>query len=360
MLDDAEITYVPPEKLRQFSQKCLAAAGVSETDAGIVADVLLAADLRGKESHGIARLRRYVKGSASGEINAKAVPQIIGETAGTATLDAQNGLGQPAGVKAMEIAVSKAKKTGVAAVTVKNTNHFGIAGYYSLLACRSGMIGIAMTNASPQVAPTFGAEPMFGTNPIAVAIPLRDAPPFSFDMATSTAPRGKLERMSWYGEPMPQGWAIDPDGCETTDTVNLIKGLKAHSGHALLPLGGAGELHGGHKGFGLGLLVDLLCGPLTGSKWGKRVYDASGAQLGHFFIALDIEAFLPYSVFDENAKTLLQDLRTAKKAKGKERIYIPGEKSAEKLKERTRMGVPVTPAVMEDISSLGRDYGVSL
>jgi L-2-hydroxycarboxylate dehydrogenase (NAD+) len=317
--------------------------------------VLVAADLSGIDSHGVARLRRYVEGVATGAIDGRAEPVVVVEHPATALLDAGNGLGQPAAVAAMELAVTKAEVYGIGIVAVRRTNHFGIAGYYASLAARRGLIGIATTNATPQVAPTFAAEPLYGTNPIAIALPTGGKTDFLFDAATSTVGRGKLEIRHRRGEPIPTGWVIDGTGAAREDVEELIEGLKRRSGYALLPLGGEGESHGGHKGYALGLFVDLLCGPLTGAAWGRHVYGADGANLGHCCIAIRVDCFRPLEDFQEECQRLFDEIRAAKRAPGAARIFVPGEKDAEERRRRERDGIPLTGQVRDDLARLAAE-----
>lgn len=349
---------VPPDTVRRFAEAALVQVGVRRRDAAVVADVLLAADLRGIDSHGVARLRRYVDGVRWRTISAHAASELISETPATALLDAHRGLGQPAAVSAMKLAIEKAAGVGVGMVLVRRTNHFGIAGYYAMMALERRMIGMVATNASPQVAPTHGAEPMYGTNPIAIAIPTGGPYPFVLDAATSAVPRGKLEQLEWRGMPMPEGWALDPDGRLTTDIGDLIRGLKERRGHALLPLGGLGETFGGHKGFGLGLFVDLLCGPLAGAAWGRHTYPPEGANLGQYFLAIDVQAFARHRDFESTSGALLDEIRAAKKFPGQQRIYVAGEKEASEAERRSREGIRLRPAVVVDLERLSEELGV--
>ena len=351
---------VPGDRLRRFIRECLLSVDAVESEAAIVADALVSTDLRGVESHGVARLRRYVDGLRRGTINRSPQLRVVSESPATVLLDADNGLGQPAGTKAMDLAIAKSAAAGVGVVAVRKTNHFGMAAYYAMRALESGMIGIAISNASPQVAPTFGAEPMYGTNPMAIAIPTSRSVPFVLDMATSTVPRGKLERMHWHGEAMPIGWAVDPSGAPTTDLPGLIEGLKRRSGHALLPLGGGGDVYGGHKGFGLGLVLDLLCGPLAGASWGRHVYGPSGADLGQWFIAMQVEAFRPRDEFLEEAERLLVEIRATRRATDAARIFIHGEKEAEETARRKQFGIPLPSRVWSDLTALSQECGVQL
>jgi LDH2 family malate/lactate/ureidoglycolate dehydrogenase len=359
----SETVTAPPlsaHALRRFAVECLSAVDVRAGPAEIVADVLVAADLSGIDSHGVARLRRYVEGVASAAIDGRAEPLVVAEHAATAVLDARNGLGQPAAVAAMELAAGKAEACGIGMVAVRRTNHFGIAGYYASLAARHGLIGIVTTNATPQVAPTFAAEPLYGTNPIAIALPTGGETDFLFDAATSTVGRGKLEIRHRRGEPIPTGWVIDGTGAARDDVEELIEGLKRRRGYALLPLGGEGESHGGHKGYALGLFVDLLCGPLAGAAWGRHVYGADGANLGHCCIAIRVEAFRPLTEFQEECRRVFDEIRAAKRAPGAGRIFVPGEKEAEERRRRERDGIPLPRAVRDDLARLAADLDVSL
>jgi LDH2 family malate/lactate/ureidoglycolate dehydrogenase len=349
---------VPAAVLERFVVDCLAASGVARDQGEIVARALVAADLRGIDSHGVARLRRYVVGTRDGSIRPERRVTVVRETPATALVDAGNGLGQPAAELAMELAMEKAEAVGVGAVAVRHTNHFGIAGYYATLPLARGMIGFATSNASPQVTPTHGAQPMYGTNPVAVALPCGDGDGFVLDMATSVVPRGKLERLRREGAEISADWALDATGAPIADLDGLIAGLIARSGLSLLPLGGFGEHNSGHKGFGLGLLVDLLCGPMTGSSWGRHVYGERGADLGQWLVAMRVDCFRPLDEFQRDARRLLAEIRGARKAPGATRIWIAGEKEAEAAAGRAREGVPLLPMVVADLTKLGDEMGV--
>jgi L-2-hydroxycarboxylate dehydrogenase (NAD+) len=345
--------------LKAFVGACMEGVGVAPEDAEIVADVLVAADLRGVESHGVARLRRYVEGVRGGRIRAERALTVVRDGPATALLDAGNGLGQPAAVIAMRSAVAKARDAGVGVVAVRRTNHFGIAGYYPGIALAAGMAGFAASNASPQVAPTFGSEPMYGTNPIAIGLPTDPRRPFLLDMATAVVPRGKLERLRREGGTVPVGWAIDQGGEPMTRLDELVDGLVARRGYSLLPLGGQGERLSGHKGFGLGLLVDLLCGPLAGAAWGRHVYGPEGAGLGHCFAALRIDSFRPPAEFVAAATALEAEIRGARKLPGEDRIYVPGEKEAVEAERRLATGIPLHAAVVAELREVGAQAGRS-
>lgn len=346
------------DDLRLFTVRTMQAVNVSESDAEAVADVLICADLRGIDSHGIARLRRYVDGVRSGRIAACVQPVIRREGKATVAIDAGNGLGQPVSRMAMNVAIRKAFEFGLGMATVCRSNHFGIAGYYAQTALAHGLFAIVGTNASPQVAPTHGASPMFGTNPLAVAFPTGGDVPFVLDAATSVVSRGKLERLEREGRQAYPGCAIGPDGQPATDIAQLVGGLQRREGYALLPLGGAGEQLGGHKGYGLALLVEILSGPLAGALWGRHVYGDQGAGLGHFFLCGRVDAFLPVAEFRAQTDRMFAEIRSSPKASGAERIYLPGEREYETEQLRRVAGIPLPPAVVEDLHQIADEVGV--
>ncbi|HUW97153.1 MAG TPA: Ldh family oxidoreductase, partial [Anaerolineae bacterium] len=253
--------------LKEFVAGVLAKMGVPVEDAVVSADVLVSADLRGIDSHGVARSRRYVQGLRDGVMVAGADIRVVHETPVTALLDGGAGLGQVVGVKAMRLAIHKAQQVGAGFVAVRNSNHYGIAGYYSMMALEEGLIGISMTNAATLVVPTFGKDAVLGTNPMSIAVPAGKERPFVLDMATSVITRGKLEEYERHEDPLPQGWATDSSGVPTADAHEVLHNLKDRLGGGILPLGGAGEQMGGHKGYGLALLVDILCGVLPGAAY---------------------------------------------------------------------------------------------
>ena len=352
------------EPLKDFCVQVLQKMEVSEEDARLTADVLVTADLRGINSHGVARLRRYVNGLRSGMMIARPEERVITETPTTATIDAGGGLGQPVSHRAMEQAVQKAQDLGVGFATVRNSNHYGIAGYYAMMALEKDCIGISMTNASVLVVPTFGRDAMLGTNPIAVAAPAGEEPAFVLDMATSTVPRGKLEVYKRLEKPLPLGWATDETGEPSSDTERVLKNLNQRLGGGLLPLGGAGELLRGYKGYGLSLLVDILCGVLPGAAYANLVYprDEEGnplpSAIGHFFGAWRVDAFRPVDDFKAAMDDLQQRLKDAPKAEGQDRIYIHGEKEHEEAEHNASAGVPLNPKVAADLRAIGEELGV--
>jgi LDH2 family malate/lactate/ureidoglycolate dehydrogenase len=361
--DKSEIR-VQGEPLKNFCVQALQQLEVPEEDARITADVLVAADLRGISSHGVARLRRYVDGLRDRVMIAQPNTQVVAETPTTILIEAGGGLGQPVSYRAMEKAVEKAAEFGTGFATVRNSNHFGIAGYYAMMALEHDCIGISMTNAAVLVVPTFGRDAMLGTNPISVAAPAGDEWPFVLDMATSTVPRGKLEVYRRLEKSIPLGWATDETGTPTGDTAGVLDNLKERAGGGLLPLGGAGELLGGHKGYGLTLLVDVLCGVLPGAAYANLVYpkDKEGnplpSAIGHFFGAWRVDAFRPIEDFKAAMDDLQQRLKNAPKAEGHDRIYVHGEKEYEEAERNARKGIPLNPKVAADLRAMAEELGV--
>ncbi|MDW8069600.1 MAG: Ldh family oxidoreductase [Anaerolineae bacterium] len=359
-----EAIYVWADPLRAFCERVFRKLGVSEEDAWITADVLVMADLRGIDSHGVARLRRYVDGLRTGMMVARPQEQVIHETPATALIDAGAGLGQPVSYRAMQMAIRKALEVGAGFVAVRNSNHYGIAGYYAMMALEHDCIGLSMTNADVLMVPTFGRNAMLGTNPIAVAAPAGEERPFVLDMATSTVPRGKLEVYHRLGKPMPLGWATDERGIATEDAGRVLENFQKRAGGGLLPLGGEGELLGGHKGYGLALWVDVFCAVLSGAAYADRVYPKTPdgkplpANLGHFFGAWRVDGFRPVEEFKAAMDDLQRRLKHAPKAEGATRIYIHGEKEYEETERRLREGIPLNPKVAADLRAIASELEV--
>ena len=341
------------ERLTGFTQALLERAGVQPDDAATSAEILVTADVYGIESHGIARLGYYM-GLIGGElIDLKATPVIERQTAVTATVDARNGFGPPSAHWAMTTCLDKAEAAGLAMVTVRNSNHFGIAGYYAMMAASRGLVGMAMTNAGAQVVPAHGRQPMFGTNPLAVAVPAGRERPFLLDMATSAVSWGKIEIKRREKAPMPLGWALDADGEPTTDP---------EAADLLLPLGSDGE-RGAHKGYGLVTLVDILCGPLAGAAFGPlvagmRTRPPRASGIGHFFAAWRPDAFRPLEEFRADMDALIAGLHESAPAPGHERVRVAGEPEFAAEQDRRAHGVPVHAAVVAELEALGAQMGV--
>lgn len=345
--------------LKEFTQQIFEKMGCSAEEALLAADCLNQADLRGVDSHGVARLSGYVRLWEKNRLNAKPNMQVVHETPSTAVLDADLALGLVAGPHAMRIAMDKARQVGSGWVAVKNSNHYGIAGYHAMMALEEDMIGLSMTNASPLVSPTFSKSRFLGTNPIAVAIPAKEEPPFVMDMATTTVANGKLEVLQRKGEDAPLGWAQDKDGKPTTDAFALKKG------GAMLPLGGDRE-HGSHKGYCLGAMVDIFSSVLSGANYGPWVppfvafleppTDPVGDGIGHFFGAFRIDAFRPANEFKEHMDNWIRTFRQAEPVIPGDQVLIPGDPERFLTRERLANGVPVQQAVMEDLENLASKF----
>ncbi len=334
-------------RLTRFTAAVFESVGMAPADAAIAAEVLVASDLRGVESHGVPRLRWYLQSIAEGVIDLRATPALERETAATAAIDARNGFGPPAARWAMAHCLDKAAETGVAFVTVRNSNHFGIAAYYAMMGLDRGLAGLAMTNASPLVVPTFGREALLGTNPIGIAVPAGRERPFVFDGATSQVAWGKIEIARREEHPIPEGWALDADGQETTDP---------EAATFLQPLGG-------HKGYALGAFVDILCGPLAGAAVsfnvaGSRAAPRRPSGIGHFFAAWRPDAFRPAEDFQADIDAFLIALRSAEPAPGHDRVYVPGELEFLAEEDRRRHGIPLHPKVVADLEAVAAETGV--
>lgn len=355
---------VDDERLAKFCTEVFVKLGVARKDAQITSDVLVASDLRGIPSHGVARLMRYVNGIRAGTILPKVKPKIVKETATTATIDARHGLGQPAGYFGMNLAIKKAKRGGVGFVAVRNSNHYGIAGYYSMMALKSNFIGISMTNSAPLAVPTFGRDSMIGTNPISVVAPTSRERPYVLDMATTVVPRGKLEVLNRLGKPLPLGWAVDEHGVPTTDTARVLDNMTKAAGGGVLPLGGAGEELSGHKGYGLSSMVDIFSGVLAGTDYGpwvkttKKDGTKGFINVGHFFGAIKVENFIPLRRFKATMDEMLQGLKDSSKAKGASRIFIHGEKEFEKHDAYKKKGVPLQDKVAAALKNLSKELNI--
>lgn len=341
--------------LKAFTKAVLLKIGHSAQDAETAADVLLSADLRGVDSHGVARLSGYVRLWEADRVNPSPRIKIIHETPSTGVIDADRALGLVSGPQAMRVAMNKAKNVGTGWVSVKNSNHFGIAGYHAMMALEEDMIGIAMTNASPLVAPTFSLERLLGTNPIAVAIPAGKEPPFVADFATTTAANGKLEILQRKGEEAPLGWIQDEKGAGTKNPHAL------KNGGALLPLGGDVE-RGSHKGYCLGAVVDIFSAVLSGANYGPWVppfvsflplpANPVGEGIGHFFGAMRIDAFRPAQEFKVHMDTWIDRFRNAQPIPSKEKVYIPGDPERAMEEVRVKEGIPLLPAVVKDLQGI--------
>ncbi|HEY9745087.1 MAG TPA: Ldh family oxidoreductase [Oculatellaceae cyanobacterium] len=349
--------------LLEFTSAVFSKMGCSDDHAALAAKVLLSADLRGVDSHGVARLSGYVRLWEAGRVNTNPDIRVCYETPSTAVVDGDAGLGLVVAPFAMQVAIDKARHVGTGWVSVKNSNHFGIAGYHSMMALQHDMIGISMTNASPLVAPTFSTERLLGTNPISVAIPAGEEPPFVGDMATTTAANGKLEILQRKDQQAPQGWLQDAKGDSTADPHAL------KSGGALLPLGGDKE-HGSHKGYLLGSVVDIFSAILSGANYGPWVppfpayvpmpENMPGQGIGHFLGAMRVDAFRPASEFKQHMDQWIKRFKASKTKEGYERVLIPGDPEREMESQRLVEGIPILDTVVADMSKTAEKFGIAL
>ncbi|AOM77215.1 Ldh family oxidoreductase [Pedobacter steynii] len=349
------------QKIRHFTENVFLKMGCPEVDAQLAADVLLKSDLRGIDSHGVARLSGYVRLWEKERINATPNVKVVYETATTATVDGDAGLGLVVAPFAMKVAIEKAKIYGSGWVSVKNSNHFGIAGYHALMAVEQDMIGISMTNASPLVAPTYANERLLGTNPMCYAFPAGKYPPLVVDMATAAAANGKLEIAQRANMPIPEGWVQDKDGNSSTSAHQL------KDGGSLLPLGSDKD-HGSHKGYGLSATVDILSAVLSGANYGPWVppfvaflepsANPVGEGIGHFFGAMRIDGFRPAEDFKNHLDNWIERFKSAKTVDPDKKVIIPGEPEYAFEQERKVQGIPLIDVVVNDLNELAAKLGI--
>ncbi len=359
-----EIKYVDFETLEKLMQQILMAAGVPEQDAKIVADVLIQADKLGIDSHGINRLKPiYIDRIKQGILNPVTEIEVIKDSPTTTIFDGHNGMGHVVAKTAMQRAIDKARRYGLGMSAVRNSTHYGIAGYYALMATKQDMIGITGTNARPSIAPTFGVENMMGTNPLTFGIPTDEAFPFLLDCATSVTQRGKIEYYARNGMDTPPGLVIDQSGDEMTDSVKILQALVAGEA-ALLPLGGKGEENGGYKGYGYAAVVEILSAALAGGSFLKMLtgFDEQGNRipypLGHFFLAIDTDHFIGKDAFKKIAGQIVEELRQSAVAPGEERIYTAGEKEYLVYAQRKNQGIPIGETLQKEINDMIKEFSI--
>lgn len=350
------------QQLAAFTRQVFLAIGCPEEQAETATKALLSADVRGIDSHGVARLSGYVRLWEAKRVNAKPNIRIIHETPSTAVIDGDSGLGLVVAPYAMQVAIDKAKQAGTGWVSVQNSNHFGIAGYHAMMALQHDMIGMAMTNASPLVAPTYSIDKMLGTNPICVAAPAGKQPAFVADLATTTAANGKLEILQRKNQPAPSGWVQDAEGNPSHDPDELKKG------GALLPLGGDKE-HGSHKGYALGAIVDIFSALLSGANYAPWVppfpayvpmpAQQPGKGIGHFFGAMRVDAFRPAEEFKKSMDHWIEGFRAAKPMRGQEKVLVPGDPEREMEAERMEKGIPLLDVVMKDLEATAEKFKIT-
>jgi LDH2 family malate/lactate/ureidoglycolate dehydrogenase len=333
---------------------------MSRDDAYAAADVLVAANVRGIPSHGVARLQRYVNGLKSGAMIPDAQVDVAMDTPTSLVLHANGAMGAPVSVRAMRSAIRKARTSGAAFACVRDSNHFGIAGYYAMMAMHEDMLGLAMTNTAALGVPTFGRQVMFGTNPIAFAAPADLERGFVLDMATTVVTRGKIEVYDRLGKDLPSGWAVDKRGQTATDARSLLDDMFVRAGGGIMPLGGDGELFSGYKGYGLAIMVDILCAVLCGAPYGTGVADTatSSGRVSHFFGAIRIDAFRDPVEFRRDMDRMLGMLRNSPPAEGAERVYYAGLKEFEAEEKSIREGVSILGKTYVQLVEIGKELGV--
>lgn len=360
---DKDAIRVDFNTLENFMIDTFIGIGVPENDARICADVLITSDKRGIDSHGINRLKHIYYDRIKMGIQSPVTNfEIIKEGPTTAVIDGHNGMGMVIAKKSMEMAIEKAREYGMGMVAVRNSTHYGIAGYYALMAADAGMIGISGTNARPAVAPTFSVENVLGTNALTFAMPSDEAFPFCLDCATSMVQRGRIELYDREEKEIPEGWIIDTEGKTRTDTHQILEDLKT-GGAALVPLGGIGEETAGYKGYGYSTVVEILSAALQGGKFLKILSGIENGKqgpinLGHFFIAINISNFIELESFKKTTGDILRTLRASKKAPGAERIYTAGEKEYLAWLERKEKGVPITKNLQKNLLIIKKELNL--
>ncbi|MFH1258236.1 MAG: Ldh family oxidoreductase [Elusimicrobiota bacterium] len=359
-----DLVWIKFDLLEQFMADVFKGLGVPEEEAKICADVLITADKRGIDSHGIARLKTiYYDRIKQGIQFPKTKFEVIKDGPATAVIDGHDGMGQVISKKAMTLAIEKAKQYGMGMVVVRNSTHYGIAGYYAMMAAQAGMIGVTGTNARPSVAPTFGVENMLGTNPLTFAMPTDEEFPFVLDCATALSQRGKIEVYDRLGKTLPGGWVIDETGQSRTDTRQILEDLTKGKA-ALTPLGGIGEEGAGYKGYGYCTVVEILSSALQGGNYLKMlmgIQDGKKApyHLGHFFMVMDVSAFTGLETFKKTTGNILRELRASKKMPGQERIYTAGEKEYLSWLERKDKGAPVNKELQKEILLMQKELSLT-
>lgn len=339
------------EQLKKFCTDAFLKFGFNKDECDIIVDVLLTSDLYGIESHGMQRLVRYHKGIEKGLIKVDAKPEIVFETPVSAVIEGNDGMGQLIGHKAMSIAIEKAKKTGMAIVSVRNSNHYGIAGYYAKMACKEGLIGMSMTNSEAIMVPTFAKKAMLGSNPIAIAMPAEPYD-FFFDASTTVVTRGKLEIYNKLDKPLPDMWALGADGKRSSDASQVLKNIVSKAGGGIMPLGGESEQSGSHKGYGYGMFCEIFCSILSMGLTSNHTHIGGKGGTCHGFIAINPNIFGDADAIKEHLSTFLQELRDAPKADGASRIYTHGEKEVFAYNDRLENGIDVNIGTVAEMVDL--------
>lgn len=348
-------------ELTRFCRDVFVKLGVPDQEASDSAEILVAADARGIASHGVGRLWRYVSGIRAGIMQVDCQPRIIQETPLSLVIDANGAMGMGLSKRTMGQVMAKAENTGTAFASIRDSNHFGIAGFYAEMAAKHDMIGICMTNTAALGVPTFGRSAMFGTNPIAFSVPASEGRLFTLDMATTCVTRGKVEVHDREGKTLPAGWAVDTEGKGTSDAHRLLDDMLYQRGGGMLPLGGEGELLGGHKGYGLAILVDILTAVTSGGLFGQAVRDsaATSARVCHFFGAVRIDLFRDPDEFKMDMGRMLDQLVSTKPAEGCDRVYYAGLKEHEAEMECSRIGIPLSESVCRQLAGIADELALA-
>lgn len=351
-------TNLPIKKARTYCETIFQKHGFTPEESRGITDVVLTADLYGIESHGIQRMIRYHNSIVKGLVDPKAKPVTVFETPVSAVIDGNHTMGQVTARTSMELAISKAKEHGFGAVTVRNCNHYGIAGYYPKLAANEDLLGFSATNTEAIAIPTFGKQPMLGTSPLALCMPA-DPYDFWFDVATTVVPRGKIEIYNKRGEPLKEGWAADEYGHSCQDGQHVLDNIKAKNYGGIFPIGGFSTDTGSHKGYGLGIIAELFTGIFSGGHTSPHVENGGMGDTSFHFMAIDYGIFGDKKEIKDRMSTLLRELRESPKAEGHDRIYTHGEKEMESLKEKTISGIPVNEKTVSELKMIGEYVGLA-
>lgn len=347
------------EALKKFTLEVFKKIGFNDSESEIISDVLLTSDLYGIESHGMQRIVRYYKSAKNGRLVIGAQKEIVHETPLSAVIDGHNGMGQLLGHYAMNLAIEKAKKSGVGIVTVRNSNHFGIAGYYAKMASNEGLFGFATTNSEAIMVPTYGRLAMIGSNPLAFAFPAKPYD-FLFDASTTVVTRGKVEVYNKKGSPLPEGWTVGADGNVGTDAAEILSSIEQKKGGGILPLGGATEQLGGHKGYGYGMVAEIFSSILSLGLTSNHTNIGSTGGTCHGFIAINPNLFGDSKEIENNFSTFLEELRNSPKADGQTRIYTHGEKEAEAVDRILKEGIPVNENTIKEMRTICNEYNIDM
>ena len=347
------------EKMRNFSNHVFSRFGFTDEESKIITDVLLMSDMYGIESHGVQRMVLYYKTIKNGRIHMNSKWEIVHETPLSAVIDNHFGVGQLVGHFAMKKAIEKAKTSGIGMISVRNSNHYGIAGYYAKLACDEGLIGISTTNSEAMMVPTYGRMAMLGSNPIAIAMPA-DPYDFFFDASTTVVTRGKLEVYNKKGEPLPEGWALNSQGVDSTDAADILLNINEKNGGGILPLGGSTEKYGGHKGYGNGMIAEIFSSILSQGLTSNHTHIGSTGGTCHSFIAINPNLFGNPDDIKAHLSKFLEELRQSPKAEGQTRIYTHGEKEIEAYEKRAKEGIPVNENTIKEMRLICEEFDVDM